>query len=73
MITYAKSTDIKLTVWRAEPVSSGAPKTEGEKIDTFKRARGSSFALTCKAQGFPVPEFRSVSPWEDPLPFDFRR
>lgn len=43
----------------AEPVSSEAPKvSEYAKSPTFLRASGSSFALLCPAQGFPVPQFR---------------
>ncbi|XP_042237779.1 Down syndrome cell adhesion molecule-like protein Dscam2 isoform X18 [Homarus americanus] len=43
----------------SEPFSSESPKiAEGARSDTFFRRQGSSFALPCKAQGFPVPEFR---------------
>ncbi|XP_047472716.1 Down syndrome cell adhesion molecule-like protein Dscam2 isoform X15 [Penaeus chinensis] len=43
----------------SEPVSSEAPKvSEYAKSPTFLRESGSSFALLCPAQGFPVPQFR---------------
>ncbi|XP_042237777.1 Down syndrome cell adhesion molecule-like protein Dscam2 isoform X16 [Homarus americanus] len=43
----------------SEPVSSESPKVaEGARFDNFFRHQGSSFALPCRAQGFPVPEFR---------------
>lgn len=43
----------------SEPFSSESPKVaEGARLDNFFRRHGSSFALPCRAQGFPVPEFR---------------
>lgn len=45
-----------------EPFSSEAPKiAEFSRSNTFIRAVGSAFGVPCQAQGFPVPEFRSVS------------
>ncbi|XP_047472746.1 Down syndrome cell adhesion molecule-like protein Dscam2 isoform X30 [Penaeus chinensis] len=42
-----------------EPFSSESPKVaEGARGDIYIRHQGSSFALTCKVQGFPVPEHR---------------
>lgn len=32
----------------------------GARGETIERRQGSGFALPCRAQGFPVPEFRSV-------------
>ncbi|ROT84147.1 down syndrome cell adhesion molecule [Penaeus vannamei] len=58
-----KNVIINLTFSGSEPISSGSPKVaEGEKIETLTRGVGSSFALLCKAQGFPIPKFRSVLP-----------
>lgn len=45
----------------SEPFSSESPKVaEGARGDIYIRHQGSSFALTCKVQGFPVPEYRWV-------------
>ncbi|KAK4311636.1 hypothetical protein Pmani_016875 [Petrolisthes manimaculis] len=42
-----------------EPFSSESPKVaEMAKSNTFSRHQGTSFALACRAQGFPVPQFR---------------
>lgn len=54
-----------MKIFCPEPFSSEAPKVpEVERIVNLMRASGSSFALPCKGQGFPVPEFRFVSGWE---------
>lgn len=45
----------------SEPFSSESPKVaEGARGDIYIRHQGSSFALTCRVQGFPVPEYRWV-------------
>lgn len=43
-----------------EPFSSESPKLAGARGDIFFRQQESSFAIPCRVQGFPVPEFRSV-------------
>lgn len=43
-----------------EPYSSESPKVAGARGETIERREGSGFALPCRAQGFPVPEFRLV-------------
>lgn len=50
----------KMLILCPEPFSSESPKLAGSRSDTFYRQRGSSFAIPCRVQGFPVPEFRSV-------------
>ncbi|KAK4314724.1 hypothetical protein Pmani_014005 [Petrolisthes manimaculis] len=46
----------------SEPFSSESPKVaSGSEIDSFRWEVGSAFALPCKVQGYPIPEF-SESP-----------
>lgn len=47
----------------AEPYSSEAPKTSGAQGEMIVRRAGSGFALPCRVQGFPVPEFRYSTVW----------
>ncbi|XP_042237792.1 Down syndrome cell adhesion molecule-like protein Dscam2 isoform X30 [Homarus americanus] len=43
----------------SEPFSSESPKVaSGAKSDTYAWGVGEAFALPCKVQGFPIPEFR---------------
>jgi hypothetical protein len=43
-----------------EPIGSAGPKfTTDDKSATFERLSGSALSLTCPAQGFPLPAFRS--------------
>ncbi|XP_042237799.1 Down syndrome cell adhesion molecule-like protein Dscam2 isoform X36 [Homarus americanus] len=42
----------------SEPYSSESPKISGARGESIVRRASSGFAVPCRAQGFPVPEFR---------------
>ena len=57
-VIQIKCTQNVLFLW-TEPIGSASPKfTSDTKSATYERMSGSSVALTCPAQGFPLPAFR---------------
>ena len=49
-----------LYAFETKPIGSAGPKfTTDDKSATFERLSGLALSLTCPAQGFPLPAFRS--------------
>ena len=55
-------------IFLSEPVGSSAPKFSGsDYLSGTKKHDGSPFSLSCPAQGFPAPSFRSANDCLDML------
>ena len=55
-------------IFLSEPVGSSAPKFSGsDYLSGTKKHDGSPFSLSCPAQGFPAPSFRSATDCLDML------